>query len=117
MRIRKSDDKPCVAVAYIRLGSLFAKHEKIISLVQNPISVKPKALPHVSILQYSIIMSQPNNVMISVQQVCKRFKEVQAVDHLDLEIRNGEYVALLGPNGVGKTTLVEMIEGLQQPRW
>jgi ABC-2 type transport system ATP-binding protein len=60
-------------------------------------------------------MSQPNNVMIAVQQVCKRFKEVQAVDHLDLEIKKGEYVALLGPNGAGKTTLVEMIEGLQQP--
>ena len=60
-------------------------------------------------------MNQSKDVMIDVQQVCKRFKEVQAVDHLDLEIRKGEYVALLGPNGAGKTTLVEMIEGIQQP--
>lgn len=60
-------------------------------------------------------MNQSNNMMIDVQQVCKRFKEVQAVDHLDLTISKGEYVALLGPNGAGKTTLVEMIEGIQQP--
>lgn len=46
-------------------------------------------------------MSQSNNVMIEVREVCKRFKEVQAVDHIDLSITQGEYVALLGPNGAG----------------
>ena len=38
-----------------------------------------------------------------------------AVDGLDLEIRRGECFGLLGPNGSGKTTTVEMIEGLLEP--
>ena len=33
---------------------------------------------------------------------------------MDLNIREGEFLALLGPNGAGKTTLVEMVEGLQK---
>jgi ABC-2 type transport system ATP-binding protein len=40
---------------------------------------------------------------------------VTAVDGLDLEIRRGECFGLLGPNGSGKTTTVEMIEGLLPP--
>ena len=39
---------------------------------------------------------------------------MRAVDGLDLNIREGEFLALLGPNGAGKTTLVEMVEGLQR---
>lgn len=45
----------------------------------------------------------------------KSFKEIKAVNGIDLLIQKGEYAALLGPNGAGKTTLVEMIEGLQHP--
>lgn len=53
--------------------------------------------------------------MIKVTNVHKNFKEVKAVNGIDLFIPKGEYAALLGPNGAGKTTLVEMIEGLQHP--
>jgi len=53
--------------------------------------------------------------VVYLHEVCKRFKEVTAVDRLSLHIRKGTFLALLGPNGAGKTTLVEMIEGLQQP--
>jgi ABC-2 type transport system ATP-binding protein len=60
-------------------------------------------------------MNQLNSAAISVQNVKKYFREVKAVDGIDLQIQPGEYVGLLGPNGAGKTTLVEMIEGLQQP--
>ncbi|MCC7383625.1 MAG: ABC transporter ATP-binding protein [Deltaproteobacteria bacterium] len=45
----------------------------------------------------------------------KRYADVLAVDHLDLEITAGECVGLLGPNGAGKTTTVEMLEGLTPP--
>jgi ABC-2 type transport system ATP-binding protein len=55
-----------------------------------------------------------NNV-ISVKNVWKSFKTVQAVKGVDLSIPKGQFVALLGPNGAGKTTLVEMIEGIQKP--
>jgi ABC-2 type transport system ATP-binding protein len=45
----------------------------------------------------------------------KRSPAVVAVDGLDLSIRRGECFGLLGPNGSGKTTTVEMIEGLLAP--
>jgi ABC-2 type transport system ATP-binding protein len=56
-----------------------------------------------------------SDLVIEVQDVSKRFRDVLAVDGVSLKIKRGEYVALLGPNGAGKTTLVEMIEGLQRP--
>lgn len=54
-------------------------------------------------------------VVLSVENVDKRFPRVHAVKDLSLQIHEGEFVALLGPNGAGKTTLLEMIEGLQTP--
>jgi ABC-2 type transport system ATP-binding protein len=45
----------------------------------------------------------------------KRAGEVLAVDGLDLAISRGECFGLLGPNGSGKTTTVEMLEGLLEP--
>lgn len=45
----------------------------------------------------------------------KRAGTVLAVDGLDLSIRRGECFGLLGPNGSGKTTTVEMLEGLLDP--
>jgi len=42
----------------------------------------------------------------------KRYKDVVAVDGVDLEVRSGECFGLLGPNGAGKTTTVEILEGL-----
>jgi ABC-2 type transport system ATP-binding protein len=45
----------------------------------------------------------------------KRYVDVTAVDHLDLDVRAGECFGLLGPNGAGKTTTVEILEGLTAP--
>jgi len=56
-----------------------------------------------------------SDAVIKVNKAVKRFKEVVAVDGLDLTIEKGTFAAILGPNGAGKTTLVEMIEGLQHP--
>ncbi|MCB1985753.1 MAG: ABC transporter ATP-binding protein [Burkholderiales bacterium] len=49
---------------------------------------------------------------IEVKKVCKYFGSFCALDHIDLEIREGEFFALLGPNGAGKTTLINTIAGL-----
>jgi ABC-2 type transport system ATP-binding protein len=45
----------------------------------------------------------------------KRYKEVLAVDHVDLEVRAGDVYGFLGPNGAGKTTTLRMALGLIGP--
>jgi iron(III) transport system ATP-binding protein len=45
----------------------------------------------------------------------KRFGEVLAVDHVDLEVPRASLTALLGPSGCGKTTLLRMVAGLETP--
>ncbi len=51
----------------------------------------------------------------SAQAVPGRNGPVDAVNGIDLEIKQGECFGLLGPNGAGKTTTVEIVEGLNQP--
>jgi ABC-2 type transport system ATP-binding protein len=53
--------------------------------------------------------------VVEVRQLCKRYGERTVVDHVDLEIAEGEIVGLLGSNGAGKTTTVECISGLRRP--
>lgn len=55
------------------------------------------------------------NPAIAVQGVCKRYGSVQALDGVDLVIRQGEFFGLLGPNGAGKTTLISALAGLVRP--
>ena len=45
----------------------------------------------------------------------KRFGETVAVSGFDLDVRDGEFVALLGPSGCGKTTVLRMAAGIAQP--
>jgi ABC-type sugar transport system ATPase subunit len=52
---------------------------------------------------------------VQFNRVCKEFDDFTAVDGLDLEIREGEFVALLGPSGCGKTTTLRMLAGLEFP--
>ena len=50
--------------------------------------------------------------MIVTRELTKRFGSVLAVDHVDLEVREGDRYGFLGPNGSGKTTVVRMLLGL-----
>jgi ABC-2 type transport system ATP-binding protein len=52
---------------------------------------------------------------LSIHGLRKAYKDVVAVDGLDLEVGSGECFGLLGPNGAGKTTTIEICEGLNQP--
>ncbi len=52
---------------------------------------------------------------ISLVGLEKRFGDHLAVDHIDLDIRGGEFFSLLGPSGCGKTTTLRMIGGFERP--
>ena len=53
--------------------------------------------------------------MIRVNNVCKHFGGLKAVDHVSIEIATGSITGLIGPNGAGKTTLFNTIAGLYTP--
>src|SRR5512143_3121488 len=53
--------------------------------------------------------------VIEARDLTKRYGALTAVDHLSLEVLEGEVFGLLGPNGAGKTTSINMICGLLKP--
>ncbi|HMM90833.1 ABC transporter ATP-binding protein [Bradyrhizobium sp.] len=53
--------------------------------------------------------------LLRIEAVSKHFGGFRAVDRLSLDIRAGEFFALLGPSGCGKTTLLRMLAGFETP--
>ncbi|MDA8805677.1 ABC transporter ATP-binding protein [Candidatus Chordibacter forsetii] len=57
--------------------------------------------------------------ILKVHQACKSFQQgnhkVKVLEHLDLEVIQGEKVAILGPSGCGKSTLLSLLAGLDNP--
>ena len=52
---------------------------------------------------------------IELKKISKKFGEVAAVNNVGFSVREGELIALLGPSGGGKTTVLRMIAGLEVP--
>jgi len=55
------------------------------------------------------------NTAISVKNLGKKYKHVQALDNVNVEIFTGEITGLVGPNGAGKSTLIKAIVGALNP--
>ena len=55
------------------------------------------------------------NPIYEAHQLSKQYRQIQALDNLDLTLMPGRLVGLLGPNGSGKTTLIKISAGLLTP--
>ncbi len=60
-------------------------------------------------------MVQNENPMLDIKAVTKSFAGVTAVDQVDMNIKRGELISLIGPNGSGKTTMFNCITGFLRP--
>ena len=56
-----------------------------------------------------------NGTLLTVRGLAKHFGGLKAVDGVDMAVRRGEIQALIGPNGSGKTTIINMLSGLYVP--
>jgi putative spermidine/putrescine transport system ATP-binding protein len=52
---------------------------------------------------------------IIFEDVARYFGDVRAVDHVSMEVRDGEFFSMLGPSGSGKTTCLRLIAGFERP--
>ena len=52
---------------------------------------------------------------IKTENLTKKYKDITAVDRLNLEVKEGELFSLLGVNGAGKTTAIKMLTGITKP--
>ena len=71
----------------------------------QPRSPRPRRAPRMA-------ASTPD---VSLTGISKRYGEVVAIDHVELEIAPGEFFTMLGPSGSGKTTTLRMIAGFDVP--
>ena len=55
------------------------------------------------------------SIDVRLVDVTKAFGDVAAVDHVSLDVYDGEFFSLLGPSGCGKTTTLRMIGGFEEP--
>jgi len=56
-----------------------------------------------------------NNSILQVENLVKRYGDVEAVRGVSFNVEEGEVFGLLGPNGAGKTSTIEIMEGLRTP--
>jgi branched-chain amino acid transport system ATP-binding protein len=59
-------------------------------------------------------VAEPGKPILEIQDLCKYFGGIRAVDELTFHVKQGEILGLLGPNGSGKTTLFNLITGVYE---
>ncbi|MGR3661821.1 MAG: ABC transporter ATP-binding protein [Paracoccaceae bacterium] len=60
-------------------------------------------------------MTTSPKTIVHIDGISKRFGSAVAVDHLDLKIKEGEFVTFLGPSGCGKSTTLRILGGFEKP--
>src|SRR5579859_60595 len=67
------------------------------------------------LLRYHRSSLMTANPILQVENLVKRYGDVEAVRGVSFSVEEGEVFGLLGPNGAGKTSTVEILEGLRDP--
>jgi ABC-2 type transport system ATP-binding protein len=60
-------------------------------------------------------VSSEKRLIIKTEDLTRKFGDLVAVDHLNLEIKRGEIFGLVGPDGAGKTTTIRMLAAIMDP--
>jgi putrescine transport system ATP-binding protein len=89
-----------------------AEDEASIETAAEPMTSEPSYAQPVLPASLPILVDMP---LLRIEGVGKTFGSFRAVDKLSLDIRAGEFFALLGPSGCGKTTLLRMLAGFETP--
>lgn len=57
--------------------------------------------------------------LVELRSVCKSFRKgdetITPLDHIDLDVESGEFISLMGPSGTGKSTLLNLVSGIDKP--
>src|SRR4051794_27945161 len=69
----------------------------------------------VAVQPYGVQGASMSTIAIELRDIVKQFGDVRAVDHVSMQIRDGEFFSMLGPSGCGKTTCLRLIAGFELP--
>ncbi len=61
------------------------------------------------------MVNEINSSKLKVEEISKNFSGLKAVDNVSFNLQTGEILGLIGPNGSGKTTIINMVTGLMKP--
>ena len=85
--------------------SKFFKHQ--------PVAANTEEKVHLNV--QSDLESSENNMVLRTEDLVKKYRQRTVVNHVSIDVTQGEMVGLLGPNGAGKTTTFYMTTGLITP--
>ena len=68
-----------------------------------------------NVKKFRIKLFKDKNVILKLEKISLKFGRKTILDNLNLQLNNGQILGLLGPNGVGKTTIFNIITGLISP--
>ena len=68
-----------------------------------------------NIKKFRIKSYKNNNAILKLEKISLKFGKKTILDSLNLDLNNGQILGLLGPNGVGKSTIFNLITGLLSP--
>lgn len=86
--------------------------EKMIEKIELPdIKQSSRIAPHFSFKQ----KRPPGKVVLTVDKISKSFDEVQVLNNVKFSINRGEKIAIIGHNGIGKSTLLKILLGIYPP--